>query len=64
MNQAVFYVRVILTIILIYGVYDETGLYTAIFAALVGAALELIPRELTELRRQVQALKRHGRRLP
>lgn len=43
-------VRIILTLLLILGVYTETGLFTAGFATLMALAIELILFQLRWLR--------------
>lgn len=59
----IFAVRIVLSIVLVYGVYTETGLWTAVFAALITIGIELAAMQIAILIKQVREL-RGKRRLP
>lgn len=58
-----FGIRTAIWIVLVFGVYTETGLYTAIFAGLVCVGFELTAIQIVILIKQVREL-RGKRRLP
>ncbi len=62
-EKRTFYIRIVVTIILIYGVYTETGIWTAIFAANVCIAAEMSGVILKSIQERIKALERY-RRLP